>query len=65
MVHPEFRRRRIATEMVKTAMLDLRAKGVKCVQVIFDPESETFFKRLGFHILKAGIIDNDTMELDF
>lgn len=65
MVHPEYRGKSIAKKMVKKAILDLKNDGVKCIQVIFDPERESFFKQFGFHILKAGIIDNDTMELPF
>ena len=65
MVHPKFRSKGIGTALVKTAILDIKSDGVKFIQIIFDPEMETFFKRLGFHLVKAGIIDNETMELSF
>jgi ribosomal protein S18 acetylase RimI-like enzyme len=64
MVHPNQRRRGIASQLVQQAIADLRAEGIKCIQVIFDPEMESFFKRFGFHILRAGIIDTETMEVD-
>lgn len=65
MVHPEYQGKEIGKQMVKHAILDLKDEGIKCIQVIFNPELETFYKQFGFHILKAGIIDNETMRLPF
>ena len=65
MVHPEYQGKEIGKQMVKHAILDLKDEGIKCIQVIFNPELETFYKRFGFHILKEGIIDNETMKLAF
>jgi N-acetylglutamate synthase-like GNAT family acetyltransferase len=65
MVHPDFRKRGIGTELVKRAIKDLRFEGIKCIQVTFCQDDEPFFKKFGFHIMKAGIIDNDTMDVDF
>ena len=64
MVHPDFRRKGIASGMVKQAVRDLSADGVQCIQVTFNPENEPFYRSIGFHIFKAGIIDNKTMKVD-
>ncbi|MCK4358029.1 MAG: GNAT family N-acetyltransferase [Candidatus Cloacimonetes bacterium] len=65
MVNPEYQGKEIGKQMVTRAILDLKEEGIKCIQVIFNPELESFYKQFGFHILKAGIIDNDTMKLTF
>jgi len=65
MVHPNHRRNGIGTTLVKQAIRDMKSEGIKCVQVTFNPELESFFRKFGFHIFKAGIIDNDTMEITF
>ena len=64
MVHPKFQSKGIGTALVKTAIFDIKSDGVKFIQVIFDPEIETFFKKFGFHVVKAGVIDNETMDVD-
>ena len=63
MVHPEFQRKGIGRAIVKQAVQDLTADGVQCIQVTFNPENESFYRKLGFHIFKAGIIDNKPMEM--
>ena len=65
MVHPDFRGKRIGTEIVKQAVRDLSANGIQCIQVTFNPENEAFYKSIGFHIIKAGIVDNKTMIVNF
>ena len=64
MVHPEFQRNGIGTTMVEQAVRDLSADGVQCIQVTFNPDEEPFYKKIGFHIFKAGIIDNKTMKVN-
>jgi len=63
MVHPDFQKKGVGSSLVKKAIIDLRSEGIKCIQVTFCSELETFFKKFGFHICKAGIIDNDKMEV--
>jgi hypothetical protein len=50
--------------MIKRAILILKSDTVKCVQVTFHPEMESFFKQFEFHILKSEIIDNDAMKVN-
>ena len=64
MVHPDFQARGIGTALVKRVIIDLRDEGVKMINVVFDDGLEPFYKRFGFHIVKAGIIDNETMDVD-
>ena len=64
MIHPDFQRQGIGTELIKQAVRDLTADGVQCIQVTFNPENESFYRSIGFHILKAGIIDNKTMKVN-
>ncbi len=62
MVHPDHRGKGIGTALVRQTIRDMKSEGIKCIQVTFNPELESFYKRFGFHIFKAGIIDNDTMK---
>jgi len=64
MVHPGFQRKGIGTALVTRAILDLKTEGIKCIQVVFVPEMESFFQRFRFHLCKAGVIDTDTMEVN-
>ena len=63
-VHRDFQRAHIGTAIVKQAVRDLTDDGVQCIQVTFNPENESFYESIGFHIFKAGIIDNKTMEVN-
>jgi len=63
-IHPNFQRKGIGTELVKKAIRFLQKNKIKCIQVTFNPECENFFKRFGFHIYKAGVIDRDTMQIE-
>jgi ribosomal protein S18 acetylase RimI-like enzyme len=58
MVRPEFQRQGIGTALVRKAIADLTADGIRCIQVTFNPEHESFYRKCGFHIFRAGIIDN-------
>lgn len=58
MVHPDLQGQGIGRAIVAQAVEDLTADGVQCIQVTFNPEMEGFYSKLGFHIFKAGIIDN-------
>ena len=62
-IHPNFQGKGIGTELVKKAIRFLQKNKIKCIQVTFNPECENFFKRFGFHIYKAGVIDRDTMQI--
>ena len=63
-VHPKYQKRGIGSELLKRIIIYLQQKNIKSIQVIFDPELEGFYKKFGFHILKAGIIDRDTMKIE-
>jgi ribosomal protein S18 acetylase RimI-like enzyme len=58
-VHPSAQRRGIARALVDAAIAALTADGIKCIQVTFDPELESFYRDCGFHIFRGGIIDTD------
>jgi GNAT superfamily N-acetyltransferase len=61
-VHPNYQRHGLGKAIVQRAVAELTADGIKCIQVTFNPEHETFYRDCGFHIFKAGIIDNDHRE---
>ena len=61
-VHKDFQRHHLGTAIVKRAVRDLTDDGVQCIQVTFNPENESFYRSIGFHIFRAGIIDNNTMK---
>ena len=56
-VHPLYRRKGLGTQIVKKAITDIKTAGIRCVQVTFNTDLETFYKKCGFHIFKGGIID--------
>jgi len=57
MVHPDYQRRGLGLALVQQAIQALKADGIRCIEVLFDPSLEDFYRRCGFHILRAGIID--------
>lgn len=57
MVHPDHQRRGLGQALVQQAIQALKADGIRCIEVIFDPALEGFYQRCGFHILRAGILD--------
>jgi ribosomal protein S18 acetylase RimI-like enzyme len=62
-VRPDCQKQGIATELMKRAIRFLQSKNIKCIQVTFLPSHEEFFKKFGFYIFRAGIIDRDTMKV--
>ncbi len=64
MVHPKYQQRGIGYSVVKRAIQDLKSEGIRCIQVTFNPELESFYEKFGFHIFKAGIIDFKYMSID-
>jgi ribosomal protein S18 acetylase RimI-like enzyme len=58
MVHPDYQHQGLGKALVTQAVNDLRAGGIQLIQVVFEPELEAFYRDCGFHIVKAGIIDN-------
>ena len=64
MVHPDHRKKGVGSELVKTAVRDLKSEEIKFIQTVFCKKDEPFFEKIGFDILCAGIIDNDVMDID-
>lgn len=64
MVHPQNQRAGLGSRIVRRAIREIRQAGVRCIQVTFTDELEPFYKRCGFHIAKAGVIDFNHMEWD-
>ncbi len=60
MVHPDHRHQGLGHALVTRAIQELTRKGIRCIQVVFEPSLEPFYASLGFYMLKAGIIDNHT-----
>ena len=65
LVHPDFQGKGLGTELVRRVISDLTADGIRSIQVIFNPSLRGFYSRFGFHIVSAGIIDNEVMEHRF
>jgi GNAT superfamily N-acetyltransferase len=57
MVHPTAQRHGIGRALVLFAISALRHDGIKCIQVTFDRELESFYRGCGFYIFRGGIID--------
>jgi GNAT superfamily N-acetyltransferase len=56
-VHPDFRRRGIATELVRMATDAARSRGAEWLHVDYEPHLEGFYRRCGFRPTKAGLIE--------
>jgi ribosomal protein S18 acetylase RimI-like enzyme len=57
MVHPEHQHQGLATALVTRAIEEVTADGIRCIQVIFDSTLDAFYRRFGFEIVNAGIVD--------
>jgi chloramphenicol 3-O phosphotransferase len=58
MVHPAYQEIGLGTSLVQRAIQELQKDGIRCVEVIFEPQLESFYQKFGFFMLKAGIIDS-------
>ncbi len=58
-VDPEYQRQGLGRTLVKRAVADLTADGIKSIEVVFDPKHRGLYRKCGFHIVRAGIIDNE------
>jgi GNAT superfamily N-acetyltransferase len=57
MVDPEYQGHGLGQAIVRHAIDALQADGIRCIELIFEPRLEAFYRRCGFEILSAGIID--------
>ncbi len=55
-VHPDFRRGKIGTRLVKHAVGQARERGAQELHVAYDPEFADFFTQCGFGRMDAGIL---------
>jgi GNAT superfamily N-acetyltransferase len=55
-VHPEFQRRGIATQLVRTATEEARRRGAEWLHVDYEPHLESFYRGCGFRPTLAGLI---------
>jgi ribosomal protein S18 acetylase RimI-like enzyme len=55
-VHPEFRRRGIATALVRQATEEARAGGAEWLHVDYEPHLGSFYEGCGFRPTPAGLI---------
>lgn len=58
MIHPAYQDLGLGTALVQRAIHDLQQDGIRCVEVLFEPRLESFYRKFGFFMLKAGIIDS-------
>lgn len=56
-VDPDFRRRGIASELVRQAIALARERGAHWLHVDYEPHLEGFYAGCGFRPTKAGLID--------
>ena len=55
-VHPDFRRKGIATRLVREAETLARQRGAHWLHVDFEPHLEDFYRSCGFRPTAAGLI---------
>lgn len=58
MVAPELQGRGMGRALITQAIESLTADDIQCIEVLFVPELERFYRQCGFHIVAGGIIDN-------
>jgi len=56
-VAPELRNQGIASRMVEMAVALAKNGGAKWLHVDFEPQLEGFYRRCGFGLTKAGLMD--------
>jgi ribosomal protein S18 acetylase RimI-like enzyme len=57
MVDPAFQGHGLGQALVRHATEALKEDGIRCIELIFEPRLEAFYRRCGFTILSSGIID--------
>jgi ribosomal protein S18 acetylase RimI-like enzyme len=55
-VHPDFRRRGIATEMVRRVTEAARERGAEWLHVDYEPQLEALYRGCGFAPTRAGLL---------
>lgn len=55
-VHADFRRRGVATQLVKQAVEVAQARGAEWLHVDYEPHLESFYRACGFRVTSAGLI---------
>ena len=58
-VHPEYQRKGIGLELMEIVVKRLKADHVKTINVLFEPELASFYRKAGFRIVSGGLIDNE------
>jgi GNAT superfamily N-acetyltransferase len=64
MVHPAYQGKNIGYNLVQAAARLIKSKKIQCLQVTFNPWNEKFYRKCGFHIFKAGIMDFKHMKVN-
>ena len=62
MVHPHYRGKGIALNLLKSTADRLSKDRIKTVNVLFEPELADLYHKAGFKIIYGGIIDNEKGE---
>lgn len=55
-VHPDFQRRGIATQLVRSATEESRRRGAQWLHVDYEPHLDGFYRNCGFRPTLAGLI---------
>ncbi|OHA50683.1 MAG: hypothetical protein A3A97_02045 [Candidatus Terrybacteria bacterium RIFCSPLOWO2_01_FULL_40_23] len=58
MVDPRYQKQGLGRLLLSRAVEDLKRENFPFIELIYNPELETFYKKLGFEIIGAGIIRN-------
>ena len=56
-VHPDRRRRGVASSLVRAAIEDMKAHGISLVHADFSKEHAPFYERCGFQIGAGGFLE--------
>ncbi|MFU8794763.1 MAG: GNAT family N-acetyltransferase, partial [Dethiobacteria bacterium] len=58
-VHPDYRRRGIALNLLKMVTERIKKSNIKTTNVLFEPELTDLYRKAGFRIVGGGLIDNE------
>jgi ribosomal protein S18 acetylase RimI-like enzyme len=56
-VHPQFQRQGLGKELVQTATVQVRQRGVEWLHVDYEDHLHSFYEQCGFRPTKAGLIN--------
>lgn len=58
-VHPQYQRKGIALQLLKTVIEQVRTDRIRTTNVLFETDLSELYRKAGFRIIGGGVIDNE------